>query len=442
MGSEDGLWPSRRRSWWMVAVFFAAAILSYTDRFILSLLVDPLRATFKISDTQVSLLQGLAFALVYSIAGLPLGRMADLVSRRNVIIAGVAVWSAATVACGLAHSFGALFAARVVVGIGEATLAPAAVSMIADCFPPSRRGAALSVFISGMAIGGGAAITIGGSLFGIASTGIFRNVPLMSSLEPWRVTLLLLAVPGVLVIMLLLSVREPPRRGVQKQNFVAALPLRATLAAFFSRSRLLIPLYLGVAFVSAGDFSFQNWTPALLSRRFDLSPMQIGEQLGLVAILSGVGGTLAGGLLGDFSVLRGGERARLTLSLAAILIGLMGAAVAFASTASQVLLCFAIWTSMASASEAIGIAVLQSVIPGDMRGVGVACVSLCNMLFGLACGTALTGVLTDRFFHDSLKVGGSMSVVVVSTALIAFVLLWRLRANRHPELMPPAAAGK
>ena len=143
-------WPSRRHGWWMIAVFFATAILSYTDRFIFSLLVDPLRADLGISDTQVSLLQGLAFALVYAFAGLPLGRLADLVPRRNVIIAGVLLWSAATAACGFAATFGQLFAARIAVGIGEAALAPAAVSMIADYFPPARRGTALSVFIAGM----------------------------------------------------------------------------------------------------------------------------------------------------------------------------------------------------------------------------------------------------------------------------------------------------
>jgi MFS family permease len=419
----------------MVAVFFAAAILSYTDRFILSLLVDPIRAELHVSDTQIGLLQGLAFALVYSFAGLPLGRIADILPRRNVIIAGVVIWSGATVACGLAGSFGALFAARIAVGIGEAALAPAAVSMIADCFPAARRGTALSVFIAGMAIGGGAAIAVGGSLFSVASLGIFKALPLIGSLPPWRATLVLLAVPGVVIVGLLLTIREPSRRATAEPGLNGSPPLRTALAAFQSRASMLVPLFLAVALVSAGDFSFQNWTPALLSRRFGLSPLQIGEQLGLAAIVSGVAGTLAGGLVGDFNARRGGERARLTLALGTILVGLTGASIFLAATAHQVLLCFVIWLSMASAAESIGIAVLQAVIPGEVRGVGVACVSLCNMLFGLACGTALTAMFTDHVFHDPRSVGLSMSAVAIPTALIAFALLWWTRTRRDPVLM-------
>jgi MFS family permease len=97
-----------------------------------------------------------------------------------------------------------------------------------------------------------------------------------------------------------------------------------------------------------------------------------------------------------------------------------------------VLLCFVIWLTMASATEAIGIAVLQAVIPGEVRGIGVACVSLCNMLFGLACGTALTAVFTDHVFHDPRSVGSSMSAVAIPTALIAFILLCWVRSRRDP----------
>jgi MFS family permease len=428
----DPPWPSPARSWWMIAVFFAAAILSYTDRFILSLLVDPVRADLHISDTQVSLLQGLAFALVYSFAGLPLGRIADLMPRRNVIIAGVVIWSSATAACGFANSFAALFAARVGVGVGEAALAPAAISMIADCFPPSRRGTALSVFIAGMAIGGGAAIAIGGSLLGAASLGIFRMLPLVGTLPPWRATLVLLALPGVLIIALLLTVHEPSRRATNGPGSAGPLPLRAAFAAFQARGYILVPLYLAVALVSAGDFSFQNWTPALLSRRFGLSPIQIGQQLGLMAILSGVGGTLAAGLLGDLSARHGTERTRLTLALGAIIVGLAGASIVLAVTANQVLLCFVVWLSMASAAEALGVAVLQAVIPGEVRGIGVACVSFCNMLFGLACGTALTAAFTDHVFHDPRSVAGSMTAVAVPAALIAIALFFRVRRQWIP----------
>jgi MFS family permease len=417
----------------MIAVFFCAAILSYTDRFILSLLVDPLRADLGISDTQVSLLQGLAFALVYGFAGLPLGRVADLVPRRNVIIAGVLLWSGATIACGYATTFGQLFVARLAVGIGEAALAPAAVSMIADYFPPARRGVALSVFIAGMAIGGGAAIAIGGALVGAATLGFFKALPVVGGLPPWRATLVILGVPALAVVALLLTVREPPRRRTEAVPANSG-PLRGALALLGSRAGVLVPLYLAVALLSAGDFSFQNWTPTLLSRCFGLSPLEIGRQLGLLAILSGVGGTLAGGVLGDLGARLGGERARITISFGAIVIGLAGSAIAVAATSGQVLACFVVWTAMASMSEALGIAVIQAVVPNEVRGVGVALTSLCNMLLGLALGTSVTAVLTDHVFHDPRAVGLSMSAVLVPTALAAFALLCLARSRRDLAL--------
>jgi MFS family permease len=418
-----GAQPRSLQSWWMIVVFFFTAMHSYTDRFILSLLVDPLRADLNISDTQVSLLQGLAFALVYSFAGLPFGRLADRVSRRAVIIAGVVLWSAATIGCGYAVTFARLFAARVLVGIGEAALAPAAVSMIADSFPPERRGTALSVFIAGMAIGGGAAISIGGSLVGAATLGLFKELPVVGILPPWRAALVLLAAPGILIVLLLLTVHEPPRR----QAAASAVSLSDALTRLRSRAGTLLPLFLAVGLLSAADFSFQNWTPALLSRRFGLSALDIGRQLGLLAILSGVGGTMAGGLLGDFGARRRGEVARTSLAMGATLLGLAGSAVGLASTPDQVLVCFVLWGTMASASEALGIAAIQAVVPDEVRGVSVAITSLCNMLLGLACGTTLTALLTDRWFGNPRSVGASIGSVVLPSALMALALLWRAR---------------
>jgi hypothetical protein len=283
------------------------------------------------------------------------------------------------------------------------------------------------VFIAGMAIGGGAAIAIGGSLVGAATLGLFKALPVVGGLPPWRATLVLLSIPAIVIVALLLTVREPPRR--RTADVIAAGPrtIEAALALLRSRAAVLVPLYLTVALLSAGDFSFQNWTPALLSRRFGLSPIEIGKQLGLLAIVSGVGGTLVGGVLGDLAARRNGEGARLTVALGAILIGLAGSAIGLAVSSQQVLACFVIWTAMASTSEALGIAVLQAVVPNEVRGVGVALTSLCNMMLGLACGTTLTAVLTDHVFHDSRAVGASMSAVVVPTALAAFGLLWMIR---------------
>ncbi|HVW68567.1 MAG TPA: MFS transporter, partial [Steroidobacteraceae bacterium] len=195
MTQETG-YPSRAYAWNVVAILIATAVLSYTDRQVLSLIVDPIRAELHIVDSQMSQLFGPAFALVYGFAGLPLGFLADRSSRRNLIFAGVLVWSAGTLACGGAHSFQQLFLARMVVGLGEAVLSPAAISLISDYFPPSRRGIAVGCFLSGIAMGQGASILIGGGVLRLVEIGALAHTPL-ASLAAWRLVLLLIGAPGL-----------------------------------------------------------------------------------------------------------------------------------------------------------------------------------------------------------------------------------------------------
>jgi MFS family permease len=210
--TNDAGYPSRGYAWSVVAILVATAILSYTDRQVLSLLVDPIRADLGISDTQISLLLGTAFAVVYGVAGIPLGWLADRTSRRNLIFAGVLVWTVGTLACGFSQSFGQLFAGRLVVGLGEAVLSPAAISLISDYFPPSRRGTAVACFLSGIAMGIGAAILIGGGVLHFVQLGALSGTPL-ANLAPWRMVLLLIGAPGLLWALVILAIREPVRRG-------------------------------------------------------------------------------------------------------------------------------------------------------------------------------------------------------------------------------------
>jgi MFS family permease len=409
-----------------MAVFFAAAILSYTDRFILSLLVDPIRAELHVSDTQVSLLQGLAFALIYSFAGLPLGRFADALPRRLVIIGGVLTWSLATVACGFAHTFAELFTARVFVGVGEAALAPAAVSMIGDLFPPQRRGGAIGVFLMAMAIGSGMAILIGGALLQNANGGGFHAVPLLGALSPWRQVLVLLGAPGILVTALLLTLREPVRRGRAETASGKSLPLKEVLAGFVKLSPVLLPLYLAVAMASAGDFSLQNWTPALLQRRFGLSPGEVSATLGAISIATGAGGSLLGGFVSDAIARRSGEAARIRAAIVAGILGLAGAGIALATSSFMAIGFFTVWILMAAVSEAIGITMVQDVVPNEMRGVGASLVSFCNMIIGLGLGTTLTAVFTDHVFHDPKLVGYSITCVTAPAGVLSLLLFWRV----------------
>src|SRR3984957_11449861 len=207
-------YPGRSYAWTVVAILIATAVLSYTDRQVLSLLVDPIRGGMGISDTQISLLLGTAFAVIYGVAGIPLGYLADRVSRRNLIFAGVCVWSLGTIACGLSHTFGELFASRIVVGLGEAALSPAAISLISDYFPASRRGTAVALFLSGIAMGSGVAILIGGGVLHAIELGALGATPL-ATYAPWRMVLLVIGGPGLVWALAILLIREPARRATE-----------------------------------------------------------------------------------------------------------------------------------------------------------------------------------------------------------------------------------
>ncbi|TDR47585.1 putative MFS family arabinose efflux permease [Tahibacter aquaticus] len=427
MNTAGTAWPAPSRAWWAVSLCCVAALLSYTDRLILGLLVDPIRADLQIGDTEVSLLQGVAFALIYSFAGLPLGRIADRHSRRNLILAGVLLWSAATVACGYAQSFAQLFAARVFVGIGEAALAPAAMSLIADYFPPQRRGTATGTFLMGMVVGGGAALAIGGFLLQLAGNGWFASWPVVGTLAPWRAVLVLLGLPGLVLGLLLLSLHEPARR---ERSGVAAPGWRESMQKLAAQKSLLLPLYFAMALLAVGDFSLLSWSPALLSRRYGYAADQIGLLLGGIAMVTGVVATVGGGWLADWYARRGGVSLRLQLACLAAALAVPGSLIGLAGpSAAVVLACFGLWSLLSSAAGCIGIGVLQQVLPNELRGFGTALMAFGNIILGLGVGASLTAVFTDRVYADAAAVGWSITTVTLPAALAALALL--LLALRH-----------
>src|SRR5712691_1532753 len=195
-------------AWYVVLVLMVCYTLSFIDRQILSLLVGPIKRDLGITDTRVGLLQGLAFALFYTLLGLPMGRFADRGSRRNLIALGVFFWSLMTAVCSVARSFWSLFFARMGVGVGEATLAPSAFSLISDYFPRERLGTALSIYAMGIFIGSGLALIVGGTVVGAVTHLPAIDLPVLGTIASWRLTFLIVGLPGLLVGLILYTIRE------------------------------------------------------------------------------------------------------------------------------------------------------------------------------------------------------------------------------------------
>ena len=304
-------YPSPLRAWWAIAVFCFAAVISYTDRLILSALVDPIKHTLGLTDSTVSLLQGAAFALVYVLSGLLLGRLADQKRRLTILIIGSTLWCAGTAAGGLAPSFAVLFLTRVIVGIGEASLAPAAASMIADMLPSARRGTGLGIFLLGTVLGGPAAIAVGALLLSMGQSGAFRLMPLVGALDPWRAVLVLVGILGLAVPALFLTLQEPARREA-----AAAVSIRSMLTRLAADRQSLIPTYVAMALMTIGDYATWAWVPSLLARRFSMPSGELGAAFGAITAVAGVLGCVLGGLGSDTLARRYGVQGRLFFSVA------------------------------------------------------------------------------------------------------------------------------
>jgi MFS family permease len=292
-------------SWYVVTVLLIAQAFSFLDRMIMGLLVGPIRESFQISDTQYSLLAGLAFSLFYAVMGLPLARIADKGSRRNLIAVGISVWSAMTAACALASGYWTLFLARMGVGVGEATLGPAAYSMIADYFPKHLLARALSVYMIGVTLGSGFAYMLGGAVIAYVENMGEIVIPVIGSLQGWQLTFLIVGLPGLLVSLLVIStVREPARRGLQVEadKFPS---LREVVDYLWQRRKAYGGHIMGASIFIMVVYALNLWGPTYFIRTFDYSRTQAGWTLGIIMIFAGTAGLLIAGTLADHWQQRG-----------------------------------------------------------------------------------------------------------------------------------------
>ena len=241
-----------------------AMLVSFVDRQVITLLVQPIRQDLGINDTQISLLMGFAFAIFYVLMGVPIARLSDRYNRRNIIAAGIFLWSLATAACGLAKNFTHLFLARIGVGVGEATLTPAAYSMIADYFPKEKLGRALGVYSTGVYLGAGVATVAGGAAVKLISQANPVELPLLGTVAPWQMTFMVVGLPGLLlVLVMMLSIREPARKDVNERidSAAGAVPIREVLAFIWKNRGTFGSIFIGYAFGGMAFYRFLFWMP-------------------------------------------------------------------------------------------------------------------------------------------------------------------------------------
>lgn len=421
-------YPSLTRACTVVLILFATAVLAYTDRQVLSLLVDPIRHDLHISDTQMSLLLGTAFAAIYGVAGIPLGFLADRTSRRNLIVAGVLIWSLGTLMCAMATSFAMLFVARIVVGLGEAVLSPAAISLISDTFEPKQRGLAVGTFFTGIAVGIGGSILIGGGVLELVRDGLFAATP-VAHWAQWRLVLLAVGLPGVLWALLLLVIKEPVRR--HDQIFEEHVLPAESRDSLFRILRRMTPVFLVVAVASMVDNAVGAWAPTLLIRQFGLDPARVGVELGLLLMLGYGGGMLAGGALADRFAIWRGRNGKIELCCLAVVATLPAAVMINSHSASGVMFAVPIYFALSAVVTASGLSAILDATPNRMRGRAMAISFFFNVALGAGFGPTAVALAGDHVFGAAAGLGPAISfTVVVSYLLAALVLAAAIRARR------------
>jgi MFS family permease len=314
--SDKQPWPSPAQGWYAISILLIAFVFSFIDRTIIALLVEPIKQDLGISDFGIGLLQGLAFAIFYALVGIPIGRLADRYSRRGIITVGIFLWSLMTAACGLTKSFLGLFLVRVGVGVGEAALSPSAYSMISDLFPKHKLGRALSVYQAGAFLGAGIAFLAGGMVIQMLSAAGPVEFPVIGIIKPWQMTFFVVGLPGILVGFLMLTVKEPTRRG-KLAGHSDGIPLRQVLGYVRINRRLFVLLFAGFALLAVPITTFMTWVPAYMSRVHHYSRADTGLMLGLILLVFSPAGVYFGGWLIDKLQKRGHADATFRIGLIA-----------------------------------------------------------------------------------------------------------------------------
>lgn len=404
-------------AWFVVAVLCVGSIVAMIDRQIINLMVEPIKADLGLSDTRISLLQGFAFAVFYAVMAIPLGRVADRGNRRNLILAGVALFSCATFSCGLATGFLTLFLARMLVGVGEATLAPAGYSLIGDYFPPQQLGRAIGIFTGTGFAGAGLALIIIGALLGLLGDAQHVRLPLVGEVRDWRAGFFIAALPGLLFMALLLLVREPPRS--QAKGAVGHAVTLAEVRAWLAGNRTLtVPLFLGLPVLAAGLFALNAWIPTFLIRLHGLSPAEVGAKFGTMVATLSTAGVLAGGWLADRMVRAGRSDAYLGVpALGALAATPFVVAFPQAGSVGTTLLLLAPVLFFGAMPFAAGTAAIPALAPNRMRAQLLAVYLLLANLIGAGGGPWLVALWTDQVMGTPMGLGTSLAIVPATLLL-------------------------
>ncbi len=414
--------PSLKYAWYAVALLTLANISSFLDRQILALLVGPIKRDMQLSDTKVSLLMGLSFAMFYTIFGIIIGRLGDRTNRRNIIMIGITIWSVMTSLCAGVKNYAQFFLARMGVGVGEATLSPSAYSIITDYFPKRKLGIAMSVFTMGIFLGSGLALAIGAGLVANLPKEGTIYVPLLGNIYHWQKLFLLIGLPGLLISLLMFTVREPSRKDVlQKDGQRSSLNLKESLSIIFKYPKAYLGVCLGTAFTAFINYGMSAWMPTYFNRTFGWTVPKAGLSYGLILCLGSVSGILWGGWYADKLKNKGVTNGRVRIGVIAGAAGLCSFFIPLLGNANLVLAAIFIPSFFLASPMGACTTAIQELMPNQVRALSSAIFLFILNMIGLGLGPSLVAIFTDYVFHDEKAIRYSLMALFITGGALAFL---------------------
>ncbi|MEZ5595594.1 MAG: MFS transporter [Pseudomonadales bacterium] len=414
--------PSSRYLAYVVVVLTIASTRSFIDRQILNVMIGPVKRDLGgISDTQVSLIMGLAFALFYNLLSIPMGRLADRANRRNLMVFGVTAWSVMTALCGAANNYWHLFLARMGVGVGEATLGPTSNSTLADLFSRDRLPLAIGVVSAAPFIGQGLANILGGPLIDTLEATPRLTLPVWGDIYSWQMVFVIVGLPGLLVSILLLTTREPPRLGRLRSD-TEAVPMKEVVAFVRQRGRLFFLMFLAYLCLSTQGFSLFAWIVEFYVRNHGWTRTEIGLTYGTVSMVVGIAGSILAGFWAGRWIAQGRPDATLRI--------VMWGSLLLLPTATTLTLLDDAWLAIAllvpvtfcmAMPPGLMMSTLQAIAPNELRGQMVAFYLVAVSFLSYTFAPSLPALVSDYVFHSEMALGKAISSLAVINYSIAFL---------------------
>ena len=422
----NGGYPPERQGWYAVSVIAVVTTFALLDQGIIGLLIQQIKQDFALTDTEAGMLLGPAFVIFYAFLGLPLSRYIDRSNRTVIMSIGIFVWSIATAACGLASSFLSLFLSRIMVGAGEAVNGPASYSITSDYFPRDRLPRAIAAVQIGSVAGGGLSLLIGGSMIWIIANVGNPSLPLLGTMRPWQVVFFAVGLPGTLVSLLMLTVKEPPRHGLRMDR--RKVSAREAYRYLLTHFALFGPMFIGLTLGAPDGAARQAWGAAFFQRTYGWSAPRYGLTTGIMSLSVMLIGLYAGTKLVERMQRRGLEDAVMRNILYCRLAALpFSLAMPLMPDPWLALACTGVgYLTLGMSGPSIN-AILQQVTPNEIRGQVTALYLFIYFVVGSGLGPLITGAVTDYVFTSPDDLRWSMlllSALFLPSSLVVTALGW------------------